>query len=967
MAELRIPPLPFDTARAQRTFDALMEGGFRPPGAAARTLLEGAFGNSPYLSRLALREQAALAGYFADGPEAALAAAETLALGAENADSEARAMADLRIAKRRAALTIALADISGRYNLAEVTGALTRFADICVGAALRWLLNQAAAREHHAETDGASLERSTGLVVLAMGKYGAFELNYSSDIDLVVFYDADKFPFAKRGDPRGAAVDIVRGLVKLIAEPSRDGYVFRVDLRLRPDAGATQVAISTDAAADYYEAMGQNWERAAMIKARACAGDPAAGAAFLKTMVPFVWRRYLDFAAIEDIHSIKRQIHAHAGHGEIAVAGHNIKLGRGGIREIEFFAQTQQLILGGRHPAVRVSGTLTALDALAAEGRVTAGTAAELKSDYRYLRQLEHRLQMIEDQQTHTVPCAGQELAQVACFMGYDSADAFRDGLTGVLESVQGHYAHLFESEQDLSDARGSLVFTGVEEDPETLETLTAMGYRDSAHVSGAIRGWHHGRIRAMRSERARELLTKLVPSILKALAATADPDAAFAQFDRFLSNLPSGVQLFSLFLAQSRFLELLAKVVGSAPRLATHLARNPSTLDALLDADFLTHLPERATLDAALARQMSGGYEDMLDAARRFAREQIFRVGVQIVEGTVDADAAGPAFAAIAETVIASLLLRVEAELAQGAGKVKGGGLVVVAMGKLGGKEMTASSDLDLVFVYDAPAGTETSDGAKPLPVPLYFARLAQRLIAGLTTPTAAGSLYEVDMRLRPTGNKGPVAVSLESFSRYHAKEAWTWEHMALTRARVVAGPLLLRRQVEAEIERRLLERREAAAIRHDGRQMREKMAASFSDHEMWDLKYTKGGLVDIEFIAQIQQLIHAPARPGVLDPNTIAALGKLAEANCLDAGDAESLIAAARLEHALTQVLRIALDETLKPETATPGLKALLARAGGSPSFPDLEHHLAAVQRQARDIFHRLMDRDRSAPQAT
>jgi len=957
MSDLRVPPLPFDPARAARTLEGLAENGFSPPDAKARALLEGTFGNSPYLSRLALREQGALADYFARGPQAVLAAAEVLALEAQTAPGEAQAMAALRIAKRRAALAIALADISGAFDVSQVTAALTRFADACVGAALRFLLSQMAARDGHPERNGAALEQSTGLVVLAMGKYGAFELNYSSDIDLVVFYDAHKFPFAKRGDPRGAAVDIVRGLVKLIAEPSGDGYVFRVDLRLRPDAGATQVAISTEAALDYYEAMGQNWERAALIKARACAGDKAAGAAFLAAITPFVWRRYLDFAAIEDIHSIKRQIHAHAGHGEIAVAGHNIKLGRGGIREIEFFAQTQQLILGGRHPALRAPATMAALDALAAEGRVTPQAAAELKAAYRTLRLLEHRLQMIEDQQTHTVPRSAEEVAHVACFMGYGDARQFRDGLTSVLETVQGHYARLFESAPDLSGSGGNLVFTGVEEDPETLQTLAAMGYRDAAHASAAIRGWHHGRIRAMRSQRARELLTRLVPAILKALAATADPDAAFAQFDRFLSNLPSGVQLFSLFLSQPRFLDMLAKIVGSAPRLATYLARNPSTLDALLDADFLTSLPARAALEAGFDRHVRGSYEEMLDAARRWTREEIFRVGVQIVEGAAGAEAAGPAFAGIAETVIAGLLPRVEAELAQGAGQVKGGGFVVVAMGKLGGREMTASSDLDLVFVYDAPAAAEASDGARPLAVSLYYARLAQRLIAALTTATAAGTLYDVDMRLRPTGNKGPVAVSLESFARYHASEAWTWEHMALTRGRVIAGPEALRARVAAEIARRLRERREGVAIRRDAREMREKMAAAFSDTHMWDLKFAKGGLVDIEFIAQTLQLLHAPARAEVLDTNTIAALAKLAQAGLLARDDAARLIAAAELQHGLTQVLRIALDETLKPETATPGLRALLARAGGAAGFADLERRLAAAQRQTRDIFVRLM----------
>jgi glutamate-ammonia-ligase adenylyltransferase len=773
----------------------------------------------------------------------------------------------------------------------------------------------------------------------------------------VVFYDAEKFPFTKRGDPRGAAVDIVRGLVKLLSETTSDGYVFRVDLRLRPDAGATQVAISTDAALDYYEAMGQNWERAAMIKARACAGDPDTGATFLEGLRPFIWRRYLDFAAIEDIQSIKRQIHAHVGHGEITVAGHNIKLGRGGIREIEFFAQTQQLILGGRHPGLRVPSTQGALDALVGEGRVEHAVGEELKRDYRYLRMLEHRLQMVEDQQTHAVPDSEAGIAHIACFMGHDSADDFRSELTGVLQNVQGHYARLFESEPDLASAEGNLVFTGVEEDPETLATLTAMGFHDAPHVSAAIRGWHHGRIRAMRSQRARELLTKLIPSILKALAGAADPDVAFTQFDRFLSSLPSGVQLFSLFLARPQFLDLLARIVGATPRLATYLARNPAIMDALLDADYLSRLPSRAELDAGFARALTGRYEEQLDAARRFIREAIFRVGVQIVEGVAPAGQAGPALADIAECVIAGLLPRVEDELAVTAGRVPGGGFTVVAMGKLGGREMTASSDLDLVFVYDVPDGTESSDGPKPLSSTLYYARLAQRLIAALTTATAAGTLYEVDMRLRPTGNKGPVAVSLKSFAEYHASESWTWEHMALTRGRLVAGPPDLRARVEGEIRRRLTQARDPVLIVGDARDMRARMAETFPGRNLWDLKYAPGGLVDIEFIAQTLQLVHAPGQPQVLDTNTLAALEKLKAAGLLAPGDADALISAARLQHALTQVLRIALDETPDIEEATPGLKALLTRAAGETSFAATQTRLAQLQTQTRDIFNRIM----------
>jgi glutamate-ammonia-ligase adenylyltransferase len=949
---LRTPPNPFDPARAARIHEYLAEQGFH----GTDPLLDAVFGNSPFLGRLAVREHGALAEYLAAGPLTVLNAAIQLAHAAARAQSEAEAMMQLRVARRRAALSIAMADIGGLWDVNRVTSELTRFADACVGSALRFMLRQAAMNQPAAGRSEVT-EDDCGLAILAMGKYGAHELNYSSDIDLIVFYDAAKFPFAKGGDMRGAAAEIVRGLVRLLAETTSDGYVFRVDLRLRPDAGATQIAISTDAALDYYEAMGQNWERAAMIKARPCAGDPQTGAQFMKAITPFIWRRHLDFAAIEDIHSIKRQIHAHAGHGDVKVAGHNIKLGRGGIREIEFFAQTQQLILGGRHPALRVSSTQGALAALAAEGRVAPQTAQDLVRDYRYLRMLEHRLQMVEDQQTHSLPSTPEGLAHIACFMGYENAEEFRRALTATLENVQGHYARLFESAPELSDTRGSLVFTGVEDDPETLETITAMGFRDARHISGAIRGWHHGRIRAMRSPRARELLTRLTPAILKALAATADPDVAFSQFDRFLSGLASGVQLFSLFQARPQFLNLLARIVGSAPRLAVHLARNPATLDALLDAEFLTTLPDRAELEAALARQTAGSYEEMLDGARRFAREAIFRVGVQIVEGTARAERCGPALADIAETVICGLLPRTEDALAQGAGRIAGGGFAVVAMGKLGGREMTASSDLDLVFVYDMPEGTEASDGPRPLAPTTYYARLAQRLISALTTPTAAGTLYEVDMRLRPTGNKGPVAVSLESFAHYHASESWTWEHMALTRARLVAGPKELRDKVAAEIRRRLTHPRPAGDILHDARQMRARMAETFPGKNPFDLKYAPGGLVDIEFIAQALQLVHAQDAPEILETNTVAALHKLNEAGFLKDKDTATLVASAQLQHALTQALRIAVDETPNIEEATAGLKALLARAAEMGSFAQTQARLAALQRDTRALFERLL----------
>jgi glutamate-ammonia-ligase adenylyltransferase len=952
-------PKPYDLARAERTLGdlAIGEGAFIPEGV-VRTLLESTFGNSPYLARLALRDRDGLRLLLEGDPQSELQRVEAETLAVADAPDMATAMAILRRAKRRAALTIALADIGGLWNVQQVTMALTRFADAAVKGALRFILKETAASNGYTERDPVKLEATTGLVVLAMGKYGAFELNYSSDIDLVVFYDAQKFPFRKRDDIRAAAVDVVKALVKLIAEITSDGYVFRTDLRLRPDAGATQVAISTDAAEAYYEGMGQNWERAAMIKARACAGDPETGAHFLKALEPFVWRKNLDYASIEDIHSIKRQIHAHEGHAKIAVAGHNIKLGRGGIREIEFFAQTQQLILGGRNPNLRPRATLEALTALRERNLIAQKTEDELKEAYLFFRHLEHRLQMIEDEQTHTLPKSEEGLAHIACFAGFDNVADFSKALTTRLQTVTGHYSRLFEREAPLASDGGSLVFAGVEEDPETLETLTKLGFSDPRHVSAAIRGWHHGRVRAMRSARARERLTQLVPALLEALAKTADPDGAFAQFDRFLSGLPTGIQLFSMLHANPQLLTLIAEIAGSAPRIATHLARSPATLDALIDPGFLGELPTRRQLDKLVANQFAAArdFEGALDAARRVAKEQIFRVGAQIVDGVAKAEEAGPAFANIADSIIAGLLPVVEAELAAVSGHIEGGEFSVIAMGKLGGREMTASSDLDLIFVYDAPPDAE-STGPKKLPVLMYYARLAQRFIAALTAPTAEGTLYEVDMRLRPTGNKGPVAVSLESFTRYHETESWTWERMALTRARVVAFQPNIRRKVEQVLIKTLTTAVDGGKLLRDARDMRDKLAMQFPGKSRWDLKFTRGGLVDIEFIAQILQLRQAPISPNVLHQNTVEALQCLMKDGALSPADAELLVGSAKLQGDLQQILRIAIDTTLDPQTASPGLKALLARAGEAADFAALEAKLADAQTTAREIFERVL----------
>ena len=912
---------------------------------AGRCLLEAIFANSPYLSHCAIKEIACLRQALSSAPEVVLG--QVIAglkdqLSAPG--SRAEVMQKLRIARRQTALVVALTDMAGLWSLEQVTGALSRLADASLDLAAAHLLLEAAGRGELILNNPELPLEHCGYVLLAMGKLGAFELNYSSDIDLIVLYDLDKVDYRGSKSPQDAFVRITRDMVTILSEPTVDGFAFRTDLRLRPDPGATPIAISVNAALSYYESMGQNWERAAMIKARPAAGDVALGRSFVDELRPFVWRKHLDFWAIQDIHSIKRQINAHKGGDRITLAGHNVKLGRGGIREIEFFAQTQQLIFGGRDPSLRIPQTLAALDRLVWSGRIERGAAERLDAAYRYLRRVEHRLQMVEDQQTHDLPSDPAALSRLANFLGHDLVDDFAAEITGHMAAVEEIYADLFEEAPALSGP-GNLVFTGGEPDPATLETLESLGYRDGAAVFEQVRSWHHGRYRATRSTRSREILTELMPSLLEAFGKTLDPDGALVRFSEFLGKLPAGVQLFSLIQANPLLLDLLAEIMGRAPALANHLGRNPGLLDAVLSSDFFEPPPEtdflRVELEAALTEARD--FQDTLDISRRWANDRRFQAGVQSLRHAADVEESGHALSAIAETAIAGLYLPVLKDLMRRHGAIQGPGLAVLALGKLGSREMTAASDLDLIFIYEAGDSTTASDGDKPLAASQYFARFAQRLINALSAPTGEGLLYEVDMRLRPSGNAGPIAVSLAGFERYHEAEAWTWEHMALTRARVIQGDPGLAARIEEVIRGILCRPRDPDRLVVDVAEMRARIARSRPPQGPWDVKDQRGGLVDGEFIAQYLQLKHAAERPELLAVSAEAALRRIGEAGLLAAGRAERLVAAMRRYRAVQGFLRLTAGRDFDESTAPEGLRAALARAAETDSFEQLKADLS------------------------
>ena len=912
---------------------------------AAWSALEPVFSASPYLLGLARRWPDVLRAILADAPAARLDAvlARTIALTGGADDMRA----PLRLLKAELHLLTALADLGGVWDLDQVTGALSRFADVASRAALSGVAEDLRRRGRLLTAADDSCGPIPGLFGLAMGKHGAFELNYSSDIDLSLFFDPERLsPVLAEGiEAQGLMNRVAQGVASLLSERSAEGYVFRVDLRLRPDPSSTPPVVAVPMALDYYEGVGQNWERAAFIKARAICGDFGAASDFLKALDPFVWRRSLDYQAVLDIQSIKRQIHVHKTGEGLEAAGANLKLGRGGIREIEFYAQTQQLILGGRDASLRSPRTVDALAALVRQGHLPADVAQEMTAAYVALRGLEHRVQMLEDEQTHILPADPVRRAAVAALAGEGDLAAFDSGVETVLVGVNRHYGELFEGGEELSSPFGSLVFTGVENDPETLATLERMGFSEPAAVADTIRSWHHGRIPATRSVRGRELFTRLAPQLLTALARTGAADAAFRRFSVFFKGLAAGVQVQALFLNQPELFERIVGVMAFAPRLARTLGRYPAALDSMLDARFETELGVNTGLFDQMDEEAkaAGDFEGAMNAVRRLHREQAFRIGMQTLSGRVGPEAAGKGFTNLADAVMRTLSASALTETERLGGSMAGA-VAVIALGKAGSGEMTAGSDLDLMTVYDAPP--EGVSAGKGWSADTFYVRFTQRLISALSAHTAEGGLYEVDMRLRPSGSKGPVSVPLSGFNAYYADDAATWEFMALTRARVAwtSDPAFGVKVTEA-IEGALRRPRPGVKVAADVRAMRDLMDRERRPAGFWDLKLVSGGLVDAEFVGQFRQLQSA----GKGGPLTVSTLGQLAH----DAPLRETWA----LHQALAQLLACAFDDKGDPEAESDTFRARLAEAAGERDFPALRRRLERVRKTARKAFEKAL----------
>lgn len=857
------------------------------------------------------------------------------------------------------ALLVALADIGGLWGTEEVTQALSDFADASVSGGLNLVLTETADLGRLILPNPDDPGEGSGVTVLALGKHGAGELNYSSDIDLVIFFDPETSAIKEGAEATTIYTRIAQQLARLLQERTADGYVHRVDYRLRPDPGSTPTAMSLSSAYVYYETLGQNWERAAFIKARPVAGDLALGDSFLKELRPFIWRKYFDFASIADVHAMKRQIHAVRGHDEIAVAGHDIKLGRGGIREIEFFVQTQQLVFGGRRPALRGRRTLDMLVELHNEGWITAQARDELSHAYRFLRTIEHRLQMMADEQTQRLPSDEEELKRFANFCGYPNLKAFSKALTDQASIVQGHYALLFEDGPELASDVGSLVFTGTSDDPETLATLQRMGFREPERAAETVRGWHFGRRAAITSQRAREVLTELTPALLSALGGTADPDGALAALDSAFGRMPAAVELLTILQSHDRLRLRFADLLGTAPRLANTVAQSPHVLDVLIDPAFNVPLVDEKAIEEQV-RQIIGApanYEDFLDRARDAARQMRFITGARLLSDIISPAQAGEAYAAIATAIIRASFERVRREFEADHGIVPGAQVAVLGLGRLGTKELTAGSDLDLVIVYDFDEDHRESTGPRSLDAVVYHTRLTQRLVAALTVPTRRGLLYEVDLRLRPQGGKGPVASQFKGFLTYQQSEAELWEHMALTRARVLLAEPSLANRIDAALKKIVAAKRKPKQVVSEVRTMRNLIAQEKGDDKPWDLKLAKGGLIDLDFIAQALVLAYAAEHAGLVGLSTSATFHEASRAGLMNEEDACVLIEAHKLFSTIFQWQRLTIEGDFNPATVSPAIFKRLAAVAGLPEKGVLLTHLEEVCEQVRNVFERTL----------
>jgi glutamate-ammonia-ligase adenylyltransferase len=867
--------------------------------------VERARAHSPFLRETMQAIPQPVDAFLSDGSEAAI----RLALSTEAPDLET----ELRGRRLGLALAVALGDLSGELPLESVTTALSDFADEAIDRALAQALRE--------RVPGAAPD---GFAVIAMGKLGSRELNYSSDVDLMFLFDPERLLKRERDDVGEAAVRYGRRLIEILQRRTADGYVARVDLRLRPSPEVTPIALPVNAAISHYESSALPWERAAFIRARACAGDLALGERFLDAIKPFVWRRSLDFGVIDDVRQISARIRDHFAQNSQIGPGYDLKRGRGGIREVEFFVQIQQMIHGGRDMTVRAPATLDAIATLLAAGRLDEATAAELARTYRLLRTIEHRVQMVDDAQTHLLPMQNDGLENVAQLHGLKNGSE----LLGLLQPHVERAGEIFDGLAP--DERGRL-----SNDPDILlRELAGLGFVDAKGASRHVGHWRSGRARSLRSPPAQHAFEAMLPGLLQAIATGADPEYALNRLSDIVERLSSGVNFFRLLEARPGLARLFAKVLAHAPTLADQLARRPELFEGLFDASSFEMPPPAEEFAHLLSRSMQGHpYDVALDQARRLVNERRFALGVQLIDRRRDPLEVANGYARVAEGTLLALgdVARLEFEALHG--RMTDGELIILGLGRLGGCELTHASDLDIIYLHSAPEGVP-SNGPKPLGPNDYFNRLASRVTAALSVPTAAGPLYDVDVRLRPEGAKGMLVVSLDAFERYQREHAWTWEHMALCRARPVYGSPEVRSRAAAAIGQILGMKRDPAKIAADAAKMRADIQKHKPPQSALDVKLGPGGLVDLEFAVHVLQLTRGIG----VDPRLEVALGALAADSLIQT----NVLDAQKLLTTMLVMMRLVAPGDVKPTAET---WQLVAEACGAANWDELlaEHDAA------------------------
>ncbi len=918
------------------------------------------FGNSPFLAAIAERYTEETANLLTTDPNVSIQG--LLAdLRAERPEAETRQelIAQLRINKAKLSLITAYADVSGLWTLKQVTKALSDFASAALELALGRLLYEAMKKgdldwpHDNAEPVSPHLGANCGYFILGLGKLGAFELNYSSDIDLIALYDPEITKYRGRKTTAQFWIKITQDLMQMIEQRTMHGYVFRTDLRLRPDPGATPVAIAVEAAESYYHSMAVNWERSAMIKARVVAGDQTAGTQYLSNLSSWIWRRNMDFGALQDIAAIKNQINRHYGQTRGIEAGYNVKLGHGGIREIEFFAQVNQLLHAGRHPSLRLSGTVDALTELKILDLVSDRDAEDLVCAYEYLRTLEHRIQMVDDAQTHVLPQSTEDLSRISMFMHHDSTADMLSTLKAHTDTVSRIYDSLLP---DYSESKAAAFSENL-----LAETLTELGFKEPDKAFSVIQAWRRGRYLALRTQRAKSLLEQCLPTLLEAFAQTERPIAALLRFDTFVSQLPAGVQLFSLLHSNPSLFTLLARVMGLAPALAETLAKKPELWDMVLEPSFFAPIENETILKAELETRLASAqdFQDILDYVRKFVAEQKFRAGVHLLESLSGVAESGAALTRVADVALKALIPHVSSEFSRRHGAFPDGGIAVLAMGKYGGRELTHTSDLDIVFLYHAKDMTQMSDGLKPLMPSQYFSRLGQNIITAITALTPEGRLFEVDTRLRPSGSQGPLVVTLKTFEDYYAKSAWAWEHMALTRARVILCPDAMTAPLKAAVKNVLTQKRDHNALLLAVDTMHDKLVAQFGTQNIWSVKHCRGGLVDIEFICQYLMLKNGHTHADVFEADLSKAIAKLEHYNLLQSESANQLESAHQMLQKTQSLLRLSVGNAPQTSQDIPlELRQILLKATGAATMPELEDRLEQSQRAIYKIYQTLIE---------